>query len=315
MLRSILKTCAFSVLGSAPVLAHRLAAIRDGGAVTILNLHRVSEDDGSDYRPLAPKLFDELLGFVTQRFTVTTFARLVEPSIKPRLILSFDDGYKDFIEVAAPILAKHKVAANQNIIPDCVETQLPPLNVMAQDFVGKAPPELVRTLAVPGFINGRTEDLGFRLSAFIKNKPQAEQDLLRDALTPQFFGWDGFRPTAMMTRDDIRQVAAAHQIGAHSYSHASMAYETDDYLRDDVRRCREYFDLCLELPVDIYAFPNGSCSLGQIDIVREAGFEHVLLVGEDFDNASEGRKRFTLDAFGSSELRFKALGGLRRVAA
>lgn len=314
-LKNALKLVAFSALGSAPVLARRLAAIRRTGAVTILNLHRVSDDDGSGYRPLAPGLFDELLTYLKQHFAITTFARLHEDADRPRLILSFDDAYKDFIDVAVPVLARHGLAANQNVIPDCVETGLPPLNIIAQDFVGKAPGELVRKLDVPGFAMAGIDPAGYRLSAFIKNKSQAEQDRLRDVLIPQFHAWDAFRTTAMMTRDEIVEVAGAHEIGAHSYHHASMRYETEDYVRDDVRRCQDYFGTRLGLPMNIYAFPNGSHDPAHIRIVREAGVEHVLLVAEDFDNGRDGHKRFTFDALGSREVRFRALGGLRRVAA
>jgi hypothetical protein len=65
----------------------------------------------------------------------------------------------------------------------------------------------------------------------------------------------------------------------------------------------------------IYAFPNGSYREEQIEIVRESGVQHVLLVGQNFENGTSPHKRFRFDAKTFSEARFKALGGLMRVPA
>ena len=90
-------------------------------------------------------MFDELLSFVNRHFAVVTLSQLRAPTAKPKLILSFDDGYRDFLLHAVPILKRHGLHVNQNVIPRCIESGLPPLNVIAADFVGKAPVELLGT--------------------------------------------------------------------------------------------------------------------------------------------------------------------------
>lgn len=307
-LRTVAKAVAFAVLGNGPRLRRRLDEVGKSGANTILNLHRVADDDGSDYRPLAPDLFDELLDFVKREFAVVTIAELAEPARKPKLVLSFDDGYRDFSVHAAPILARHGLRANQNIIPQCIETGLPPINVLAQDFVGKAPKEFVDRLDVEGFSEPRDSRFGHRLSRYLKMRPQAEQVRLAQALLPQFFAWEEFRPTEMMTLDEVNALEG-HELGAHSYSHASMEYETDEFLTADVMRCARFFRDELHLAMSIYAFPNGSCRAGQAERVLECGVDHVLLVGERFDHGGAIHTRFTFDGRSSSEIRYKAAGG------
>jgi len=290
----------------------RIDRLHKAGLTPILNLHRVAPDDRSSYRPLPPDLFDELLSFVKHKFAVVTIAELADKTTKPKLVLSFDDGYRDFALYAAPILRRHGLRANQNIIPRCVETGLPPLNVIAQDFVGKAPPELVARMPLDGFRAARDHLFGRRLSQFIKLRSQAEQDALADRLLPYFFEWDGFEPTAMMNLDEVRSVCD-HEIGAHSYAHSSMEFESDEFLDEDVRRCRDYFRDNLGLPMTIYAFPNGSCREGQAERVLKQGVDHVLLVGESFDRGGRVNNRFTFDASSTFEARFKALGGFAAV--
>ncbi|MBC7488726.1 MAG: polysaccharide deacetylase family protein [Glaciimonas sp.] len=289
-------------------------AIRNAKVVTILNMHRVAPADGSDYRPIDPAIFKETLRFLRLHFALTTFAGLANvDSDKPKAIISFDDGYKDFVDYAMPILDECGVACNQNVIPDCIETGLPPLNVIAQDFVGKAPRELVEGLEVPGFCRGVNKNMGTELSRFVKSRSFDAQQLLRDALLTQFFEWQEFLPAKMMSRVEVKEAAKVHEIGAHSYTHASMQFETDKFVAEDVERCRRYFCDTLKIPMEIYAFPNGSYTSSQLRLVLNAGIRHVLLVGDTFDHGEKVHTRFTFDGLTRAEAKFKALGGFARV--
>ena len=145
-IRSKLKYLIFLLMGNKFFINYQIAKLNKSEDIIILNLHRVAKNDGSAYAPLQPYLFEELLKFIKNNFEVTTFANIRENTKKPKMILSFDDGYKDFIDIACPFLYKYGIKVNQNIIPSCIEDQLPPLNVLAQDFVGKAPVELVKKL-------------------------------------------------------------------------------------------------------------------------------------------------------------------------
>jgi peptidoglycan/xylan/chitin deacetylase (PgdA/CDA1 family) len=276
----------------------------------------VSAADGSAYQPLSPAHFGELLVFVKRHFELKTFAELEigSRSGKPQLILSFDDGYRDFIDVAVPILERHRVRVNQNIIPACVEGQSPPLNVLAQDFIGKSPAILLRELIIPGLATKHLIDnrsrMGLLVSSFLKNKPFAEQQRLSEELIPQFFRFDQFKATRMMSRSEITQLVDTHEFGAHSYSHASMGYESDEYFKQDLTACRDYFRMAFNRPVQVYAFPNGSHRQSQIQAARAFEWKHVLLVGDLFSHCeAEVHHRFGFEARSRREAVFRAVGG------
>lgn len=312
---------AVALRGVDAALEHRLAAIAAAGALTILNLHRLDDHEGGAYEAMRPALFDELLGWLTRRFRLVTFADLpaLEPSGRPPLILSFDDGYRDFVETAMPILARHGVSANQNVIPACIESGRPPMNVMLRDFIGQAPAKLLREFEMPGLAGPLDPEdrrrAGDRASAALKNRPFAEQTAIFAGLERQFARFDRLRFTPMMTREEVREAASRHEIGAHSFAHASMAAETDAFLREDLARCRDYFSDALGLTPSVYAFPNGSHREGQPELVRAAGFAHVLLVGRRFSRSDVWcHPRFALHATGTAAARFRALGGLRAIS-
>jgi len=316
---SAVKPFVFDVFGSEIFLSRRLKKIRNANILTILNLHRV-DDRATPYEALSPKLFEELVIWLKGRFDIVTFGDLDEgkPGKKPQLILSFDDGYKDFIDIVMPILARHDVRANQNVIPGCIENGRPPMNVILGDFIATAPAALLRETALPGLPDGvdtnkRTE-AALRASAALKSRPIVEQKKIFSSLEPQLARFDGFKPTAMMSLDEVRQATTVHEIGMHSFEHASMQYETDGYLQADAAKCMDYGKERLGATPNIYAFPNGSAREEQIHILKEAGFSKIFLVGEDFSNRDSSiHSRFTIYAASQSEARFRSLGGFKRI--
>jgi peptidoglycan/xylan/chitin deacetylase (PgdA/CDA1 family) len=217
-----LKRAVVSVLGSELALGVKLVSIARSDALTILNLHRVDDAHTSTGGAMSPALFEELINWLKPRFRIVTFAELISlpGNGKPPLILSFDDGYKDFIDTVAPILDKHGLRANQNVIPGCVESRLPPMNVVLRDFIAQAPASLLREIPLPGLPLGadseRRASSSQRASANLKGKPIAEQKAIFAELQPNIARFDGFTPTPLMTVADIIEVGAVHEIGTHS---------------------------------------------------------------------------------------------------
>ena len=314
-----IKEAVFRLLQSDVFANFKLRSLKGTGALTILNLHRVGDAQAGGYAPLDARLFDDWLAWLAQRFEIVVLADLEASGTtgKPRLILSFDDGYKDFIEVAAPILEKHKIRASHCIVPGCVESGRPPMNVELQDFIATAPAALLRETPLPGLAAGADPDRRERscliASATLKARPISEQKRIFAELESAFARFDRFRPTPMMSLEEIRQLASVHEFGAHSFEHASMLVESDNYLRDDLRRCAAYFKQKLGFAPRVYAFPNGSARLEQAKLVFEAGYQHVLLVGEGYSRPDAWlHPRFTLDVKSRAEARARALGWLRR---
>jgi len=132
-------------------------------------------------------------------------------------------------------------------------------------------------------------------------------------LEPQFERFDAFRTTPLMSLDEVRQVATVHEVGAHSFEHATMPAESDEYFTIDLARCQDWFVHNFGKKSDVYAFPNGAAKAGQAKLARAAGFSTVLLVDEKFSHCRNWlHPRFTMYAKSRAEARFRALGGLRQ---
>ena len=292
------------------------------GHLLVLNLHNVGPPIGPFTRRIPPRVFDQFVGWLKRECRLTTFRQLSasdDADERPLAILSFDDGYRDFVEYAMPILDRHGVRVNQNVVPACVDTGRPPWNVEILDLLGALPPARLASLGsfdaslppVPTDGHGLMR-WGVALSNLIKQHPRSEREpLVRDLLDRT---GDGERAAVqpMMTAKDVAEVATIHEVGVHSYEHDSMEYESDEYFAQDVERCRAWFREKLGSDASIYAFPNGSYRESQLAIAQRAGIEHLLLVGERTASFTGNvHPRVTADGVTLRELRMRIARALR----
>jgi peptidoglycan/xylan/chitin deacetylase (PgdA/CDA1 family) len=319
--RDTLKDLYFRLLTLSGSDRRLLGNIRKQDLVVILNLHQVSSVSNPFWPPMKPEIFDELLGFLSRHFQVSVFRDLAAAEgNRPAAVLSFDDGYYNFVEYAAPILHKHGLAANLNVIPNCVLTGEPPWNIKLYDFLNSVPRKLINEIRIAGFDERLADDsadckvrYGLKISRFLKNRPRRERMEVWSEVSGVMARASDLKPTRMMSASDIRDAATTHEIGVHSYSHESMEFEDEEFFEDDFRKCAGYFHEELRLPLQIYAFPNGSYRPEQITYLEKQGIRRILLVGEDY--AERGLRvlpRFTVYGATPAEARMRALGYPRR---
>ncbi len=316
MLKQQLKNLYFNFLKLSRRDKRLFQQILQNKAVTVLNLHQVSPHENPFWAPLKPALFDDLLAFLKADFEVVTFREIEQTkSEKPLAVISFDDGYYNFYEFAAPLLKKHALAANMNIIPSCVESGEPMWNIKLYDFLNSAPKSVIDEIRFSGFeyrlkdesFDGKVQ-YGLKISRFLKNRPRIERQELFGEIE-NLMRKCAFQRTRMMNSGEIREISETHEIGVHSFSHESMEFEENSFFEEDLQKCVRYFDEKLGLPLEIYAFPNGSYRPEQIEFLQRNGIKYTLLVGEDY--ARKGRNvfpRFTIYGASKLETRFQALG-------
>ena len=89
-----------------------------------------------------------------------------------------------------------------------------------------------------------------------------------------------------------------------------MSYESEEFFRKDLLRCDEWFLKNLNFSPSIYAFPNSDYKKEHLKILRDFGFGHILLVGDNFSKYSDEcfHNRFNLHFKDEWSMRFQVTG-------
>jgi peptidoglycan/xylan/chitin deacetylase (PgdA/CDA1 family) len=279
-LRSFLLNLLFN-LGAAGYLRRR----KDGEA-TIVSLHRVTPESDPFFEPISPQAFDTLLGYLGKYYSFVDFADL--PTLKagmkkPPLLLSFDDGHHDFIEYALPILKKHGIRANQNIVNNCAAGGIiwtDRLNFLCETARRAGVKLSFFEQGLPISLDqcgGNWIELHQRTYIALLHLNRQEREAILEHYENKFGARVAIR---MMNWDDIRQCSEyGIEIGSHTYSHDSLPTITDEALLDfELRVSRVELEEKIQKPVSIVAFPNGQGSKHVDEAAVKAGFTTMLYV-------------------------------------
>ena len=209
--------------------------------------------------------FDTMMGWVQKQFTVIPLAegvqRLINGSLPPAAAaITFDDGYRDNLEVAAPILKRRNLPAtlfvasgfvdggimfNDMVIEAIRRTSMPVLELAE---LGIAP------LPLGSWVERR--DAVSRLLPAIKHLPAPRRGEVVASL--------GVRAQVtlpddlMMTKKQLRDFAGlGFEIGAHTENHPILAVLPDDHAYREITRGREQLEDMIDKRVGLFAYPNG----------------------------------------------------------
>lgn len=185
--------------------------------------------------------------------------------LPPRAVaLTFDDGYRDNLEVALPILRRLGVPATFFLVPGYLSRTTRCWWETVAWAVGRSRRPHIewngRELPAAGAPGWRTT--AETICGDLKELPHAGRDAAVSELIDRLAPAGSEREVAdlFMDWDDARRLAAQADVGSHSGEHAILARETADYQRADLAGSRRTLASELGAPVDLLAYPNGTAA-------------------------------------------------------
>jgi peptidoglycan/xylan/chitin deacetylase (PgdA/CDA1 family) len=237
--------------------------------------------------------------------------------------LTFDDGYRDNLTVATPMLRELGLPATVFLLPDLLDGRADPWwERLAWATARTSVPELIFESSVfPLGDPARGGTSVQRLEEMLKTRDAADRQAavarIVDALDPV----GEYRPEELFMDWDeaARMVKAGIGIGSHTCDHAILARESAQAQRADVRRARVKLKDELETPVDTLAYPNGQ--IGDYDsvtirAVADAGYSFGLtawgLVNDAGTDPYEIRRRMVSPVESAARVTLGVVRGVRR---
>lgn len=287
-------------------------------ALSILIFHRVLTRPD----PLVPgeadaERFERILSWLERTFTVVPLERAIDAldggSLPARAVaVTFDDGYADNVNIALPILLRHRMSAtffvasgyldggrmwNDTVIEAVRRYQERSLDLTS---LGMGAYETGSNIAKLASIDRLIVQLKYRTPKE-RSERATEIGLIAGATLPD---------DLMMTSAQVRELrSAGMQIGGHTRNHPILATLDDRSAYEEIAAGKEELEAILGERISLFAYPNGRPQHDfrgeHASMVSRAGFSAAVSTSPGVARA--GTDPFQLPRFtpwDRSEIRF-----------
>ncbi len=259
--------------------------------------HRVSPERDLLWDPMDVSLFDKSIRYISENFEVCLLEELVgnEKMMQNKKFATivFDDGYKDNIEFAAPILDKYKVKASFYVVTDCIDKNIPTwTHVLEHLFQFSNVNEInIQYDFLPASLHitqlpGKETKLNYvkKLKPELKRVTHEQRNLVMKNITETFK--DVQLPKLMMDWGDLRKLkAAGHYIGSHTVFHCLLGtMQNENEISDELVTSGNVIKQQLGYFPKTISYPVGSYNETTIRLSKQAGYTIGLAVKQDLFN-------------------------------
>jgi peptidoglycan/xylan/chitin deacetylase (PgdA/CDA1 family) len=273
-------------------LAHRSKTL-------ILVYHRFSADDAPG--ATSARAFAEQLAYLRARYTIVPLsalhAQLAAGRTAPgQVAITVDDGYRDFYEIAFPILQRYRAPATLFAVTDFIDGRCwlwtdklrVALSQTAANRVSVTVGRTVIDVTLQGPASRRAA--ASRINEALKREADDSKDRIIASIASQV----GIELPASPPPDlgpaswsELREMAAGGiEIGSHTVTHPIVTRVPSDRLAHELRRSRARLEEMLGRPVTSFAYPNGTYDRAARQEVERNGYQLAVTMEAGFNDAA-----------------------------
>jgi len=296
-------------------------ALRTPG-VSVLTYHRISgTDHGLSALPV--EVFAGQMRWLRDRCDPVRPEQLVELAerpnrARPAVMITFDDGYRDYHDLAYPILKELDVPATVFLTTSFMDEGGMIWTDQVQWAALSTSRDRIRLPWAPAsevFLDspGARETLDARARAYLKSVSDEERRELLPRLLAEL-GEAPVRERQMLTWDEVRRMMDLTCFGGHTHTHPILSRLSHADAEREIRTCRDRIAAETGRAPTAFAYPNGRPSdytRETKEIVRSAGFSLAFSMTEGIAGAESdwlAIRRLPGDARSVHELAWIAAG-------
>lgn len=257
--------------------------------------HRVSPDRDPLWDPMDIAHFDKCIRYISSKYKVLPFEDLVNDkaamaSKNKYATIMFDDGYKDNIEYAFPILEKYGVKASFYVVTDCIDRNVPTwTHILEYSFQHTSQyslqldfdflPQEYREMTASSV----EDKLSFasKLKPFLKKIDHDNRNQVLASIQKQFA--DVHIPEFMMNWNDLKILLDhGHKVQSHTVYHSMLGTIKDEsVVRMELKESSKRIYEMLGYYPETISYPVGSYDETTKRLSEEVGYSIGLAVKQD----------------------------------
>jgi peptidoglycan/xylan/chitin deacetylase (PgdA/CDA1 family) len=259
--------------------------VRKDGALIFYG-HRVADDNEGYLRGLPPAYFEEQLAYLTRHYEIISLTRLLDcyeqhwPVPHRSAVITFDDGFRDNLVNALPLLERYNAPATIFVATGCISSGELPWS-QRLGFLFQTTKKMSVELPVSGGGRFDLTTRAARAAAYrtakepLKSSARAERErqlatfselLEVEAPRDRMLSWDDL--AAMQSR--------GVELGAHTYSHPLLARIPQDEAIWEMERSRDDLSEHFGITRPPFCFPAGSQTAELFDTAERLGFRSAF---------------------------------------
>jgi peptidoglycan/xylan/chitin deacetylase (PgdA/CDA1 family) len=263
--RSVLRSAAELPAGA--LARWQLLRQRDHGVLAILAFHNTVQQvtvgaarDRSLHLPIAAfrDLIDALAALPSLRFVPLTALRGAATTEGVSVAITFDDAYRGALRHALPHLASRGIAATVFVAPALLGVPSLWWDDLAQGFLANQEAQWMhaRDSILRPPIAGRGALVPMSVFNAVNRAPAPDPDY------------------GIASLEELRDACALGSVtlGCHSWSHACLPSLSDEELRTELVRSRQWLEESGMPWVPMHAFPYGRWSEREVTLLKQQGF-------------------------------------------
>jgi peptidoglycan/xylan/chitin deacetylase (PgdA/CDA1 family) len=261
--------------------------LRRSAAFAVFTYHRVNDHGDPFFEALPTEVFDRQMRLIARHYVALPVEELVgrlRAGSVPRnaVAITFDDGYRDVLTHAAPILARYHLPATVFLATGFIGTGEIPwydrlANALKATTTSQVSMPFSEEVLPLDTREGRLQALN-RLQAHVKGLAEVDARKALDELVENLGGGTHDREkNAFLRWDEVDALRGlGFRLGAHTVSHPILSRLSLDRARAEVIESKRAIEARCGIVPRAFAYPNGGeadYTPEVVELVRTAGFD------------------------------------------
>lgn len=266
------------------------------GRVRILMYHRIEYlNDDYNMQAVTPVNFDRHMRFLKDHYKILRLDSPMESWFKDQpdnaVIITFDDGYYDFLHNAVPVLEKYDIPATVFVATGNINSKYENwtdsiLRAVFSDVRQRDNYTFETEYCSAKFSTGNWEEK-YRLYQLVRKLFSVSSADKRRKYEDQLLEWAGLdrkgrQSRRIMTTGELQEVSTRKgiSIGAHTVTHCSLKHQKVPEQQYEIRESKRILEEITGQDVKLFAYPFGTkddYSDTTVKLLKDIGYEKAVV--------------------------------------